>query len=151
MIDCGYESISERILIGKGGQASIYKVSMEEEGGNVRNYALKQIDVRLDSFATVVKQANFFKKFFRELEIIQKIKQSNTKKLLKYHGFQVRINRYLCLELSLTSDLMKMDLQRYLNSNRNLSLIEKVELCIEISEGLEELSRLKIIHGDVKP
>ena len=67
MIYWDFESVSEKVLIGKGGYASVYRVTFESEDGKIQTYALKKIDVKLDSFATVIKQANFFKKFFREL------------------------------------------------------------------------------------
>ena len=67
MIDWDNESVSEKVLIGKGGYASVYRLTFQSEDGKIHTQALKQIDVKLDSFATVIKQANFFKKFFREL------------------------------------------------------------------------------------
>ena len=109
------------------------------------------MDVKLDNFQNVYKQANFFKRLFRELLVIQRIKLSSCARgLLKYHGFSVRVNKYLCLEVSLVSDLMKTDLQRFLLRN-SLSFSQKLDICLRVAEGLEELQKLKIVHGDLKP
>ena len=105
MIDMENSNIQDQILIGRGGYASVYKVTR-----NNREEAMKQIDVKLYDMESAKKMANFFKKLFRELLVIQKIKKSSSTKLLKYHGFSARINRYHCLEVNLFSDLMKQDL-----------------------------------------
>ena len=113
---------------------------------------MKQIDVKLEDFQTVKKLASFFRKLFIELLVVQKIKRSKSAKLLKYHGFSIRINRFFCLEVSLFSDLMEMDLQQYLQINQNrLSVSEKLTIALRIAEGIEELQRLLIIHSDIKP
>ena len=110
------------------------------------------MDIKLESFQTLKKMGVFFKKLFRELLVIQKIKKSDSKRLLKYHGFSARINRYLCLEVNLLSDLMVTDLNKYMTENFwRMTFLEKLEISLKIAEGIRELQELKIIHSDIKP
>ena len=92
-------------------------------------------------------------KLFRELKVIQKIRLAReSKRLLKYYGFSIKINRFFCVEMSLVSDLMRTDLQRYLiNRGSSFTQNEKLEILLRIAEGIEELQRLRIIHSDIKP
>ena len=101
MLDWNEGEAGAEVLIGRGGFASVYRVVREG-----RVYALKRIDVKLDSFQTVKKLGIFFKRLFQELLVIQKIKLTGSKRLLKYYGFSLKINRFLCLEVNLLSDLM---------------------------------------------
>ena len=87
-----------------------------------------------------------------ELAVIAKIKSSGSRRLLKFHGFSFRVNAYNCFELSLFSDLMREDLFKFLERNyRTLSREDKLRISLRVAEGIEELQRLKIIHGDIKP
>ena len=74
-------------MIGKGGGSSVYKFKKGD-----KYLAKKSMDVKLDSYKSVKKMINFFRRLFRELLIIQKIKLSKSQKLLKYYGFSLKIN-----------------------------------------------------------
>ena len=69
MIDMDDSNIQNQVMIGKGGFASVYKVLRKNN-----EEAMKQIDVKLFEMQSVKKMGNFFKKLFRELLVIQKIK-----------------------------------------------------------------------------
>ena len=148
MLEIGSLEIKNKVLIGKGGFASVFRFRIED-----RVFALKQIDVQLGQFQTLKRLNGFFVKLFRELQVMHRIKSSaESRRLLKYYGFSIKINRFSCLEMSLISDLMKTDLHKYLiQCGNGLSQRRRLELSLQIAEGIEELQRLQIIHSDIKP
>lgn len=50
-----------------------------------------------------------------------------------------------------TMEYAPWDLKTYIENNPNLSLLEKISLCLSIAEGINELSTLNYYHRDIKP
>ena len=145
--DCNEFEVDDKVLIGKGGFSSVYRV--RRDGVDL---AVKQITIKIDNFLTVKKLANFLKKLFQEIHIIQRISQTNSPYLLKYHGLSIKVNKFYILELNLVSDLLANDLDKYIDQNyASLSFIQKLKICLQIIKGIERMQILRIIHGDIKP
>ena len=65
MLDFDSSLAGNSVLIGKGGFASVYKIT---QGG--KELALKQMDIQLNGISETTKLINLFKKVYRELGII---------------------------------------------------------------------------------
>ena len=74
------------------------------------------------------------------MNVLQKIKQHQSKRLLKFHGFSVKINTHDFLIVNLMSDLMVTDLARVIEQDfHSTSYLRKLEISLEIAEGIKEL------------
>ena len=83
----------------------------------------------------------------KELKNVVKIYNRGECNLLKrFSDGRVRVQTFSFYTL----EFAKFDLKKYMESF-SLTLYEKINLCIEIANGLKELDRLNYYHRDLKP
>lgn len=95
-------------------------------------------------------------RFKKEVDALKNCKSRNFQNVISiYHSgicgifspYEKKYEEYLYY----TMEYAKWDLKLYIEANPNLSLPEKVALCLSISEGINELVSLDYYHRDIKP
>jgi serine/threonine protein kinase len=97
------------------------------------------------------------KRFEREIQALFKCKNENFENviLIEHSGtcniFNSKVNKFDNY-LYYTMEFAPYDLKGYVEKNHNnLTLEEKLNLCIELGKGLKELKNLMLYHRDIKP
>src|SRR5690554_246465 len=94
------------------------------------------------------------KRFIREIEALIKCQNnniSNIVSILSYGKMKVRKNhKGVEFYLFYTMEYADMDLKKYLEEN-DLSLSDRLGICIELCDALAKLHNLEIYHRDLKP
>ncbi|HEX5002404.1 MAG TPA: protein kinase [Bacteroidia bacterium] len=97
------------------------------------------------------------KRFEKEIEALRKCNDEPFQNVIKiFHNGICKIkssnNRFYDEHLYYTMEYAEYDLKSYIEAKHDeLSLDEKLSLCISICEGLKELYSLEYYHRDIKP
>ncbi|MDF2449465.1 MAG: serine/threonine protein kinase [Bacteroidota bacterium] len=97
------------------------------------------------------------KRFLKEIEALKACNNQNFQNVIKiFHSGVCKVknqkNTRYDEHLFYTMEYAECDLKSYIEANHhNLSINEKVNLCISLCEGLKELFSLGYYHRDIKP
>jgi serine/threonine protein kinase len=134
--DAMIDSVKLEALIGHGGMGDIW------QGINTRDKSRVAIKVLREEFLSSTQSRERFR---REAELTEQLNSPQTLKVIKYGLTPERIP-YIIMEL-----LEGNDLQSLLDRDGPFSVIESLEIIIEILKALTEAHQLGIIHRDIKP
>ena len=134
--DAMIDSVKLEALIGHGGMGDIW------QGLNTRDKSRVAIKVLREEFLSSTQARERFR---REAELTEQLNSPQTLKVIKYGLTPERVP-YIIMEL-----LEGNDLQFLLDRDGPFSVIESLEIIIEILKALTEAHQIGIIHRDIKP
>ena len=130
------DSVKLELLIGRGGMGDIW------QGINTRDRSRVAVKILRQEF---LKSTQARERFRREAELTGLLNSAQTLKVLKYALTPERVP-YIIMEL-----LEGHDLQTKLDRDGPFSLIEGLEIMIEVLKALSEAHQQGIVHRDIKP
>ncbi len=96
------------------------------------------------------------KRFIKEISALKECKKKNFQNIISIFEdgtckiFNSKIHKYEEY-LYYTMEYANSDLRDYIENNVNLSFKKKINLCLSLSQGIEQLKSLGYYHRDIKP
>src|SRR5690625_4737779 len=125
---------NDLVLIGEGGQKSVYKSRNDVYGEIV----IKIIELHSE---------NILKRALRELEITTKLGGEEFPKVFKYDYINIKENRYLFV---LEEYIYGTTLRKYMNEKK-VTLDEAINIGKTLLRSLIRVHNKKLVHRDLKP
>ncbi|KAG8916744.1 hypothetical protein FRC02_003616 [Tulasnella sp. 418] len=149
----GHMDISQMNLTGKidkgeqitwGNYSDVWRGTLLKDDGKVETIAIKALRVRQSSnpISTTPREERIHKRFYREVSLWAKLQHPNVTPLLGYtldsDGIPTLISPWYSYG----------NLIEYLTSN---PIANRLSLASDITEALEYLHSIPVVHGDLKP
>lgn len=150
-IDFRFKNINPDFSGSKGGNSSVFSIvnaqSAEEE------YAIKISNIPVDARGIYNKSRNA--RFEREIEALYQAKKDDLNNIVKIiQDGTINIKSKNGQEFELRYYVMEKaedDLKEYILSDNLIDVQEKIEICTDLSNAINQLNNIDIYHRDIKP
>lgn len=151
----------------KGAHSNIFRLYLAQDFVNIEESQPQKVIKISNTFDTysngeyIVNSAN--KRFFREIQVLKDCTQRNMKNIIHLdvsdyllcsiehkdrHGVIKKRNRYYPFYIM---DYADCDLKHFFEENTDIGYEERINLCLQLANGLKELYDLGYYHRDLKP
>lgn len=141
----------------KGGNSIILKL-FEAQNIDTENveYDIPDMILKILKFKNEKTPSKAEKRFKMEITALKESKERNSQNVIEVfhdgvcrvkHLYKDRYEEYLYY----TMEYADSDLKSFIESNLDLTLEEKIDLCLSLAQGLKELWSLGYYHRDIKP
>ncbi len=137
----------------KGGNSCVFLLynldDFDESYGESPDFVIK-----ISKFDNATRKTNRIERFDNEINALVECKENNCENVVNVYKFgdaniNVSAKRIKAFKFYIM-EYADFDLTKYIQNNK-LSLYKKVNLCLDISNGLSQLNKLGYYHRDLKP
>lgn len=141
----------------RGGNSIILKL-YEIQNLDLENleYGDPDLILKISKFKSEKFETKAEKRFNREVNALRRCKAENFENVVSiYHSGVCKLipngAKPYSNHLFYTMEYAESDLKSFIENNTSISLYERVELCLNLAKGLQELESIGYYHRDIKP